>query len=168
MEPDTYAILDSVNELRIGRGRHSRQMTPAGLAAHVEDVAKGQLKATSVAPRSNRVGELERLCAALHSQAGKRVRHEPLAKPRVDWAEHEVGVGCPDHVGGILASERRLTAKRGHADPAAAANAKEWRSNAERDAAEGSGNRIRIFEGSVEPDAAADLGGQANGYCQVR
>jgi len=95
MESDTYAILDSANELRIGGSRRLGQTAPARLAAHVEDVAKGQLKATSVAPRSNRVGENDGLCAAFHSHAHKRVRHEALAESGVDRAEHEIGVGCP-------------------------------------------------------------------------
>ena len=98
MEAESDPVLDPANKLRVSIRCRRRETAPARLAIHRQYMSERELQSSAVAPRSNGIGELDRLGAALESKTGKCIRHEALTESRVDGPEHEVGAGRPDKV----------------------------------------------------------------------
>jgi hypothetical protein len=98
MNANPHAILDSPHKLRVCVGGWRGEVAPAGFAIHREHAAQRQLKASTVTPGADRVGEINRLRAALHADPPKRVWHEALAEAGVDGTEHQIGIGRPNQI----------------------------------------------------------------------
>jgi len=168
MESESDSVFDVANELGISVGRRRSESLPTCLTTHGKDASEAELDATTVAPRSNRVGELEGVGTAFHAQAHKGVGHESLAQAGVDRTKHQIGIGRPNPVRRILAGYCLLIPKGRNGEGSAASNPNEWRPDIEREAAEGSGYRLGVFKRSKKADTASNLGSQAGGYCQIR
>jgi hypothetical protein len=88
MKPESHAVFERANELRIGRRTRRGQMAGSDFAIHGHESAQCELKSATIAPGADRVSKRGRLRTALEPDSSKGIRHETFAQAGIDRPQH--------------------------------------------------------------------------------